>query len=90
MTHSQQLLEHEFAKDGITVRWTFIKGAGPIINEAFGNHQVNVAYLGDLASIIGRARGLDTRVIAVASRNLPILKGNVSACFAARPLSCRL
>lgn len=68
--HSQQLLEHEFAKDGITVRWTFIKGAGPIINEAFGNHQVDVAYLGDLASIIGRARGLDTRVIAVASRGI--------------------
>ncbi|MBA0206394.1 ABC transporter substrate-binding protein [Pectobacterium aroidearum] len=68
--HSQKLLEREFGKDGISVRWTFIKGAGPVINEAFGNHQVDVAYLGDLASIIGRARGLDTRVIAVASRGI--------------------
>lgn len=68
--HSQKLLEREFGKDGISVRWTFIKGAGPIINEAFGNHQVDVAYLGDLASIIGRSRGLDTRVIAVASRGI--------------------
>ncbi|PWC15385.1 ABC transporter substrate-binding protein [Brenneria corticis] len=68
--YSQKLLEREFGKDGISIRWTFIKGAGPVINEAFGNHQVDVAYLGDLASIIGRSRGLDTRVIAVAARGI--------------------
>ncbi|QLF95081.1 ABC transporter substrate-binding protein [Pseudomonas sp. ABC1] len=68
--YAQQLLEREFAEDGIQVRWVFIKGAGPLINEAFANGQVDLAYLGDLASIIGRSGGLDTRVVAAAARGV--------------------
>lgn len=61
---ARQALEKEFAADGITVKWNFFKGAGPAINEGFANGQVDFAYLGDLAAIIGRANGLDTRLIA--------------------------
>lgn len=68
--YRQKLLEQEFGRDGINVRWLFIKGAGPVINEGFANHQIDVAYLGDLASIIGRSRGLDTQVIGAAARGI--------------------
>lgn len=68
--HSQQRLEKEFASDGIEVQWVFVKGAGPVINEAFANGQVDMAFLGDLASIVGKSGNLDTRVIAAAARGV--------------------
>lgn len=63
LAHIRGALEQEFAKDGIKVEWSFFKGAGPAINEAFANRQIDFAYLGDLASIIGRAGGLPTRFL---------------------------
>lgn len=68
--HAQKRLEKEFAADGIDVQWVFVKGAGPVINEAFANGQVDMAFLGDLASIVGRSGNLDTRVIAAAARGV--------------------
>lgn len=67
---SQQTLEKAFAADGIKVQWNFFKGAGPVINEAFANGQVDFAYLGDLAAIIGRSNGLDTRLLSATGRNI--------------------
>lgn len=66
--HSQQRLEKAFAALGVTVKWHFFKGAAPLINEAFANGQLDVAYLGDLGSIVGKSAGLDTRVVAAAAR----------------------
>lgn len=60
---ARKLLQQEFEKDGITVQWTYFKGAGPAVNEAFANKQLDFAYLGDLAAIIGRANGLQTRFL---------------------------
>ena len=68
--YAQRLLEKEFAKDGIRVEWLFFKGAGPVINEAFANRQLDFAFLGDLPPIIGRAGGLDTRVLLASSRGI--------------------
>ncbi|MBD8574767.1 ABC transporter substrate-binding protein [Pseudomonas syringae] len=67
---NQQLLEKAFAEDGIKVQWNFFKGAGPAINEALANGQVDFAYLGDLAAIIGKANGLDTRVLSANGRGI--------------------
>ncbi len=66
----QQLFEKAFAADGITVQWEFFKGAGPVINEAFANGQVDFAYLGDLAAIIGKSNGLDTRLLSATARGV--------------------
>lgn len=63
LAHVRGALEKEFEKDGVKVEWSFFKGAGPAVNEAFANKQIDFAYLGDLASIIGRAGGLSTRFI---------------------------
>lgn len=68
--YTRQLLEKEFAADGIQVKWTFFKGAGPVINEALANDQVDFAYLGDLAAIIGKSSGLDTRLLAATARGV--------------------
>ncbi len=68
--YHQHLLEKALSKQGVTVHWLFIKGAGPAINEGFASQQIDLAYLGDFASIIGRSHGLDTRVIGVASRGI--------------------
>ncbi|MCU1716652.1 ABC transporter substrate-binding protein [Pseudomonas sp. 5P_3.1_Bac2] len=66
----QQIIEKEFAADGIKINWIFFKGAGPVINEAFANKQVDLAYLGDLAAIIGKSNGLDTRLLSAIARNI--------------------
>ncbi|WP_069235915.1 MULTISPECIES: ABC transporter substrate-binding protein [Burkholderia] len=68
--YANKLLDKAFAKQGVELRWTFFKGAGPAINEAFANGQVDLAFLGDLAAVIGRANGLDTRLIAALARNV--------------------
>lgn len=66
----QQWLEKAFAADGVSIQWNYFKGAGPVINEAFANGQVDFAYLGDLAAIIGKANGVDTRLLAATARGV--------------------
>ena len=66
----QQAFEKAFAADGIHIQWQFFKGAGPVINEAFANGQVDLAYLGDLAAIIGKSNGLDTRLLSATGRGI--------------------
>lgn len=43
--NANKLLEKEFAKDGIKIQWSFFKGAGPAINEAFANRQLDFAFV---------------------------------------------
>lgn len=62
--HLRGLLEKEFEKEGIRISWSFLRGAGPAVNEAYANGLVDFSLLGDLPSIIGRAGGLKTRVLA--------------------------
>ena len=59
----QSLLEEEFKKDGIEVKWHFFKNAGPGVNEAYSNHALDFAWQGDLAQLIGRASGLKIKYI---------------------------
>ncbi|RYZ10357.1 MAG: nitrate ABC transporter substrate-binding protein [Myxococcales bacterium] len=62
--HLKGLLEEEFKKDGIKVQWTFLRGAGPAVNELFANGLLDFSHLGDLPSVVGRASGLKYRVLA--------------------------
>jgi sulfonate transport system substrate-binding protein len=62
--HLRGMLEQEFAKDGIRIDWSFLRGAGPAVNELYANSLVDFSLLGDLPSIIGKAGGLKTRVLA--------------------------
>ncbi|MFT3720676.1 ABC transporter substrate-binding protein [Pseudorhodoferax sp.] len=70
VARSQQWLEEEFRNSGTRVEWFFFKGAGPAVNEALSNKQIDFAYQGDLPSLVGRANGLDTRLLlASGTRN---------------------
>lgn len=63
IAHARGVLEEEFAKDGIKVEWYFFKGAGPAVNEALTNDQLDFASQGDLPAIVARAAGLKTRLV---------------------------
>ncbi len=68
-----EYLEKEFANDAnIKVEWTFFKGAGPAVNEAFANDQLDFAYQGDLPSLIGRASGLKTKYLLASGARKPL------------------
>lgn len=68
VVQSNKWLEQEFAKDGIKIEWLFFRGAGPAIAEGLAAKQLDVVFLGDLASVIGRARGLPTKYIFASGR----------------------
>lgn len=68
VVQSQKWLEQEFAKEGIKIEWNFFRGAGPAIAEGLAAKQLDVVFLGDLASVIGKARGLPTKYIFAAGR----------------------
>ncbi|MCK6403237.1 MAG: ABC transporter substrate-binding protein [Sphaerotilus natans subsp. sulfidivorans] len=63
IANAQGLLEKEFEKDGIQVQWIFFKGAGPAVNEALVNRQLDLVWQGDLPSIVHRANGVKTRIL---------------------------
>lgn len=60
---AQELLEKEFEGTGTRVEWLFFKGAGPAVNEALSNKQIDFAYQGDLPQTVGRANGLKTKLL---------------------------
>jgi sulfonate transport system substrate-binding protein len=60
---------------GVRVEYSFFKGAGPAVNEAFANGQLDFASQGDLPQIIGRANGLKTRILAAAGAHGPMYLG---------------
>jgi sulfonate transport system substrate-binding protein len=63
VVQARQLLEEEFKRDGIEVRWHFFKNAGPGVNEAYSNDALDFAWQGDLAQLIGRASGLKIKYL---------------------------
>ncbi|WP_035057604.1 ABC transporter substrate-binding protein [Andreprevotia chitinilytica] len=67
IAYTKGWFEEEFKKDGVKLEWTYFKGAGPAVNEALTNHQLDFALQGDLPSVIGRSSGLKTRLIAAAT-----------------------
>jgi sulfonate transport system substrate-binding protein len=64
-------LVDEFRKDGIKFTTNYFLGAGPAFNEAFANGLVDFIQIGDLPSTVGKAGGLDYKIIAAAWRNTP-------------------
>ncbi|MDD2547009.1 MAG: ABC transporter substrate-binding protein [Burkholderiaceae bacterium] len=63
LAYTEGAVEQEFKKDGVQVEWVFFKGAGPAVNEALVNKQLDFAYQGDLPSIVHRASGVKTQII---------------------------
>lgn len=89
--HERQLLEQEFKKDGIEIQWSFFKTAGPGVNEAYANGQLDFAWQGDLPQLIGKASGLKTRYLLSSTRRgyLYLAAGTNSKLHAVKDLRGR-
>lgn len=61
-------VEEELAKVGAkpAVKWTSF-AAGPPINESFAAGQQDIGFLGDTPAIIGKAAGINTRIVGLTS-----------------------
>ncbi len=71
--HAEGYLERELAAiPGVQVEWFFFKRAGPAVNEAFANGQLDFASQGDLPQIIGRSRGLKTKHLMANGAHAPL------------------
>lgn len=66
-------VDNEFRNDpNVQIKWLFFAGAGPAVNEAIANEQIDFALQGDLPSVIGRANGLKTRIVMASAVGTPI------------------
>lgn len=72
VAHSEHYLdEHLRDHPEVKIEWFFFKGAGPAVNEAFANNQLDFAIQGDLPEIIGRANGLKTKILLASGAHAP-------------------
>lgn len=76
-------LDEELAKvkPGIEVKWSSF-AAGPPINESFAAGQQDFGFLGDTPALIGKAAGIDTKVVGLTSsgpQTLAVVVGADSA-----------
>lgn len=58
-----RFVEKEFEKDAVKIHWEVVDGTGPGVNEAIANGLVDFSSYGGLPQIIGRSRGLNTRIL---------------------------
>jgi len=70
--HAGHYVEDAFQKQDVDIKWFFFAGAGPAVNEAFANGQLDLALQGDLPSIIGRANGLRTKIVMATGVGTPV------------------
>lgn len=59
-------LQEEFLRQGAIVKWSSFP-AGPPMNESFASGKQDIGLMGDAPAIIGRAAGIDTRIIGRSS-----------------------
>ena len=71
LAQTKGTIDGEFKKQGIRVEWSFFKGAGPAVNEAIANGQLDFAFQGDLPAIIAKANGLKTKLILATDKTTP-------------------
>jgi len=70
--HAGHYVERAFQGKDVDLKWFFFAGAGPAVNEAFANGQLDLALQGDLPSIIGRANGLKTKIVMATGVGTPV------------------
>ena len=71
--HAEHYIDNELSDlPGVKIEYSFFKGAGPAVNEAFANGQLDFASQGDLPQIIARANGLKTRQLTAGGAHAPM------------------
>ncbi|WP_188052315.1 ABC transporter substrate-binding protein [Aureimonas fodinaquatilis] len=64
LVRAKESLEKEFAGENVRIEWDFPTKAGPAINEGLAAGQIDFAAYGGLPNIIGRSRGLKTKILS--------------------------
>lgn len=73
VSHALGLAEEEFGDSPhVSIEWNFFRGAGPAVNEAVVNRQLDAFGQGDLPSIIGRASGIRSKILLISSTRTPV------------------
>lgn len=73
VAHAEGYFDRELAdRPDVRIEYSFFKGAGPAVNEAFANGQLDFASQGDLPQVVGRASGLKTRQLAAGGAHAPM------------------
>ncbi len=73
VAHAEHYFEKELADSpNVRIEYFFFKGAGPAVNEAFANSQLDFASQGDLPQVVGRANGLKTRQLGANGAHGPM------------------
>jgi sulfonate transport system substrate-binding protein len=75
LIQDSQSFDKALAAHGTKVEWNFFLNTGPAINEAVANGTIDIAGSGDLPSVIGRAGGLKTKLLAGTGRESIIYIG---------------
>lgn len=84
-------LQEEFLRQGAIVKWSSFP-AGPPMNESFAAGEQDIGLMGDAPAIIGRAAGMDTRIIGRTSSGptaLAVIVGKHSRISSPRDLRGR-
>jgi len=84
-------LQEVFLRQGAIVKWSSFP-AGPPMNESFASGGQDIGLMGDAPAIIGRAAGIDTRIIGRASSGptaLAVVVGKRSPISSPRDLRGR-
>jgi len=76
------IVDNELKKDGIQVKRTYFAGAGPAVNEALANKQLDFAWQGDLPALVARSGNLPTKLILAGLRYDPVYVAVPSASTA--------
>jgi sulfonate transport system substrate-binding protein len=64
IAYSKGWIDDEFKSNPETkIEYVFFKGAGPAVNEALANNQLDFAFQGDLPAVVARSVGLKTRLL---------------------------
>lgn len=69
VARDQGFIEEELDAIGVKAELVPMTGAGPAINEALASSHLDVGVLGDVPAVIGKASGIDTRIIAYSGLN---------------------
>jgi len=67
-TVPDRFLQSEFSPDHVKIEWDLVPSGGPGLNEALASRAVDFVYYGDLPAIIGKAEGINTKLVLPGSR----------------------
>jgi sulfonate transport system substrate-binding protein len=67
-TEPDRFLKEEFKADNVRIQWHMVPSGGPGLNEGLASGAFDFVYYGDFPAVIGKAEGIDTKLVLPGSR----------------------